>query len=123
MKRDIALSGMIGLTLDACIFFLANWLASFLPTLATGFITTTVVFVIILIVALVEMPIMVVAIRILSTTAITRRIIQGSFAIYVSFASIYALMFILLAGNGYPWLGIVLAALGLVRFASGVFIR
>lgn len=123
MKRDIAISGILGLVLGLFIFFFANWLKTFIPILVADFITTLVVFAILLIIALIEMPMMVFAIRLLSNTTISRRVVDSAFLFYVSFASIYALIFILFAGNDYPYFGTMLAALGLVRFVSGIFLR
>ena len=100
-----------------------NWLKSLIPILVADFVTTIVVFAILLIIALVEMPMMVFAIRLLSSTTISRRVVDGAFLFYVAFASIYAMIFILLSGNDYPYFGTWLAALGLVRFLSGVFLR
>lgn len=123
MKRDIAISGILGLVLGLFFFFFANWLKSLIPILVADFITTIVVFAILLSFALIEMPTMVFAIRLLSSTTISRRVVDGAFLFYVAFASIYAMIFILLSGNDHPYFGTWLAALGLVRFLSGVFLR
>ena len=50
-----------------------------------------------------------------------RRLIQATFAFYAMFAAVYAAIFVLLTGQ-ILWGG-ALAALCLVRFASGVMVR
>ncbi len=123
MKRDIALSGTLGVILGLGILLLAISIKNFVPTLVSEFISTVVVFSILLIIALVEMPVTVMAIRLLSNSTISRRAIAGTFLFYVSFAAVYAFIFLLLAGSEHLYLGILLAGLCLVRFASGVFVR
>jgi hypothetical protein len=114
---------VLGLGLGLFILLLAISTKSLVPALISDFISTAVVFSILLISALIEMPVMVVAIRLLANTTISRRVIQGAFLFYVSFALVYAFIFVLLVENEYLNLGMLLAALCLVRFASGVFVR
>ncbi len=123
MKRDIALSGILGLIVGLLIVFFANWLKGFIPTPVSDSITTLVVFSIILLIALLEMPLMVFAIRRMSGTIMPRRIIGGVFLFYVSFAAVYAAIFLLLTADSYSNLGMVLFASSTIRFLTGIFIK
>jgi hypothetical protein len=120
MKRHIAISGILGLVLVFSFSSLQTGSRQ-IPILVADFVTTIAIFV--LLILPYEMPMMVFAMRLLSSTTISRRVVDGAFLFYVAFASIYALIFILLSGNDYPYFGTWLAALGLVRFLSGVFLR
>ncbi|HEX7593802.1 MAG TPA: hypothetical protein VF429_06490, partial [Anaerolineae bacterium] len=50
-----------------------------------------------------------------------RALVIGTFAVFVIFASVYASIFVVLT-NKFAW-GLVLAALCLARFASGMFVK
>ena len=124
MKRDLILAGLIGLVVSLFIFLGANWLKRVVPVLFPDVSATLVIFVFLLLVALVEMPMMVFALRKMAQSATApRRLITLGFWLYVVFASVYAAMYVLLTGDNYFSLGTVLAALALVRFASGVLVR
>lgn len=123
MKRDIAISGVLGLFFGPMIFFFANWVKSFIPTLISDFISALVIFLIMLFFALAEIPVMVFAIRKLSQTSLPRWIVLAIFMFFVSFAAVYALIFMLLTDTGYSNFGLVLAGLSLARFCGGVFIK
>ena len=87
-------------------------------------ISSIVVFLIILLIAIIEMPIMAFGLRKIAQSAdVPRKIIAGGFFFYVMFAAVYAGMYILVTGDQYFYFGTVLAALLLARFASGIFIR
>lgn len=124
MKRDIALSGFIGLLIGAVIFLAARWIKHYVPSLVSSFSGTAIVFTILLSLALAEMPMMLFALRRMVRSPTTPRgLVAGTNTGYVMFASIYASIFVLITGDDYYSLGSVLAALGLLRFASGVLIR
>ncbi|MBI3913500.1 MAG: hypothetical protein HY327_04840 [Chloroflexi bacterium] len=120
MKKDLSIGGIVGLLSGALIYFATNWLTKYLPSLLSGPPLVGIVFVGLLFIALAEMPLMVYALR---------KIVRGSsgwiaaatFGFFVSFAFVYAAVFIFATGD--EALGNWLAALGLARFASGVLIR
>ncbi len=124
MKRDIALSGFIGLLIGAIIFVAARWIKHYIPSLVSGFAGTAIVFAILLSLALAEMPMMLFALRRMAHSPTTpRTLVAGTNMGYVMFASIYASVFVLTTGDHYYSLGSVLAALGLLRFASDVLVK
>ena len=124
MKRDIILSGICGLILGLLIFFFANCLKNLIPTLISDFVGTLVLFVNVLFIALAEIPVMLFAMRRMSLRdTLSRKIIALVFLAYVSFASVYASIFVLLSDPNYSYFGLVLLGLGLVRFASGIIVK
>lgn len=124
MKRDLIFSGILGLVAGLLILLGANWAKSFIPTLLPGFVFALVTFVILLLTASAEMPVMVFALRKMAQHATTpRMIVAAFFSFYVLFAAIYAAILVLLTDADYFYLSVILAALGIVRFFSGVFIR
>ncbi len=123
MKRDIAIAGLLGLLLGFAIWLFTIWLKALVPTFISDFISALVIFLIMLFFALAEIPVMVFAIRKLSQTSLPRWIVLAIFMFFVSFAAVYALIFILLTDTSYSNLGLVLAGLSLARFCGGIFIK
>lgn len=124
MKRDIAFSGFIGLLIGAVIFLAASSIKSYVPSMVSGLTSTAIVFVFLLSLALVEMPMMLFALRRMVRSPTTPRgLVTGTNTGYVMFASIYASIFVLTTGDNYYSLGSVLAALSLLRFASDALIN
>lgn len=124
MKRDIILAGVLGLVIAACIFLGANLVKGYIPWIASSLIASIIVFIIVLFIAIVEMPIMAFGLRkMASSPTVPRVLIAGGFLVYVIFAAVYAAIYVLVTGDQYFYLGTALAALGLVRFATGIFIR
>lgn len=122
MKRDLILAGILGLGLGIAIFAGASALSIFVPILLRARLVVIFAFIFFLVLSFIELPLMIVALRQLARSKSTSpRLVWATFAIFVMFAAIYAAMFVLLTGQ-IVW-GIVLAALCLVRFASGVFVR
>ncbi len=123
MRRDLVIAGISGLLFGAFIFFVAGWIKSHIPSLVSGMIATLVVFAILLLIALFEMPMMVFALRKMAQSVTTpRKVISSGFSLYVTFAAAYAAIFVLITDDHYFFLGTFLAALGLARFASGILI-
>jgi hypothetical protein len=124
MKRDLIISGILGLGASLLIFLGASWVKSFIPTLLPGLVPALAVFVVLLLTALAEMPMMVFALRKMAQSiTMPRHIIAAGFSFYVLFAAIYAAILVLLTDASYIYLSVILAALGIVRVASGFFIR
>jgi hypothetical protein len=123
VKRDISLSGILGLVLGLLIFLASIWVRSLIPALLPGFILALVTFVVLLLIALVEMPMMVFALRKMAQSTTPRLMISSGFALYAMFAAVYAAIFILLTDAGYFYFGATLAALGIARLVSGIWIK
>ncbi len=122
MKLDIAVSGIVGLVIGGLVFFAAFWFKGNVPSLVGGSIGVAIVFLILLLVALAEMPVMVWALQRLARDASTPRVVVlGTHAGYNSFAAVYAAAFVILTGKETP--AFILAGLGLLRFVSGIWIR
>ncbi len=123
MKRDIAIAGLLGLPLGFAIWLFTIWLKTLVPAFISDFISVLVIFLIMLFFALAEIPVMVFAIRKLSQTSLPRWIVLAIFMFFVSFAAVYALIFMLLTDSSYSNFGLVLAGLSLARFCGGIFIK
>lgn len=122
MKRDLILAGLVGLIVGICLYLGASALSTLIPTLLSLSLLVAVTFLFLLALSLVEIPMMLFGLRQMARSSATpRRLLAGTFAFYVMFASVYASIFVLLTGQ-IGW-GIALAALCLVRFASGMWIR
>jgi hypothetical protein len=122
VKSDLALSGLLGLVIAGFIFVAASGISANLPGLIQDAMIEAMVFAFLLFIAVVEMPLMVIGMRQLVHSASTpRAIVLGTNAGYVAFASVYAAAFLLITRES-AW-ALLLAALTLLRFASGVFVR
>lgn len=122
MKRDLILAGWVGLLLGIGLYIGASALSTRIPILLSLSLFSTITFVFLFALSVVEIPIMLFGLRQMARSSSTpRRLLIGTFAFFVMFASVYASMFVFLTGQ-MSW-GIALAALCLVRFASGMWIR
>ncbi len=122
MKREFVVFGLVGLGLGVAIYFGAGAVSAHIPTLVQGGIGAVIVFSILLLISLAEMPMMLFGLRQMARSQTTPRALMiGTFAVFVVFASVYASIFVLLTG-AMAW-GLVLAALGLARFAGGVWVK
>jgi len=122
MKRDFVLAGLTGLAVGFGVYAGASALSTVIPILLPSLFLAAITFGFFFILALLEIPVMLFGLRQMARSSTTpRRLLLGTFALYVMFASVYASMFVLLTGQ-IAW-GIVLAALCLARFASGALIR
>ncbi len=121
MKRDLAISGIIGLLIGGGIFGAAIALSAVLPRLIENVIVVGMLFVILLGIAVAEIPMMSLGLKQMVRGKTPRALVVAVFLIYVTFASVYASILVLLTGAILLSLG--LAALALVRFASGVWVR
>jgi len=93
-----------------------------IPTLLQDTITMVVVFSIFLLISLAEMPMMLFGLRKMAQATGTPRIfVAGTFAVFVTFAAVYATVFALLTSGSAG--GHLLAALCVARFVSGVWIK
>ncbi|MBI4786596.1 MAG: hypothetical protein HY782_06075 [Chloroflexi bacterium] len=122
MKADIAVSGAVGLVIGGSAFLATSWLSAYLPFFIQGSLGAAITFAVLLLIALAEMPMMVVAMRNMARSPSTPRgILLGTNAGYTAFASVYACIFVLATGQVSG--GLALAALGMLRFVSGVFVK
>jgi hypothetical protein len=124
VRRDLVLAGSLGFMFGWFLFLAVSWIKGFIPSLVSSLLPTVVVFAILFILALIEMPIMVFGLRRMAASATTpRAVMAGGFMLYVLFAAVYAAIFVLVTGDRYYDLGTLLAAFGFVRLASGMLIR
>lgn len=115
-------AGVLGFGLGMAIFAGASALSPLVPILLRTRLVVILAFVFLLVLSVIEMPLMIVALRqMVRRHSTSPRLVRATFAIFVMFAAIYAAMFVLLTGQ-ILW-SIVLVGLCLVRFASGVFVR
>ncbi len=122
MKRDVAAAGLIGLAGGGLVFIAACWLNANVPLLIQSTLGITIVFFVVLALALFEMPVMVWGLRKMARDASTPRLaLLGTHVAYCSFAAVYAAAFVLVTRQ--QTLAMLLAALALLRFASGAWIR
>lgn len=122
MKRDLVISGCIGLVCAAIVYAVASFASTIIPILLQGNLLIAITFVCCLVLSLVEIPMMIFGLRQMSKSATTpHRLVIATFGFYVMFASVYAAIFVLLTGQ-ISW-GSALAALALVRLASGIALR
>jgi hypothetical protein len=122
LKRDLAIAGGAGLLCGVGIYVGASALSTRLPTLLQGEIVVAITFVFLFAIALMEIPMMLFGLRQMARSPSTpRRLVLGTFTVYVAFAAVYASAFVLLTGQIV--LGLVLAAVCFVRLVSGVWIK
>ena len=77
-----------------------------------------------ILIALGEMPLMVLALRkIAQSLTMPRNLIAAGFSFWVRFAANYAAILVLLTDACYLCKSSILAAPGIVRLASGIFVR
>jgi len=121
VKRDLMFAGILGLGLGMAIFAGASALSTRVPILLRARLVIL-AFVFFFVLSVIEMPLMIVALRQMARRPSTSpRLVRTTFVIFVMFAAVYAAMFVVLTGQMSG--GIVLAALCLVRFASGVLVQ
>ena len=122
MRRDLVVAGLVGLSIGAAVYFGAGAVASRIPVLVRGDTGGAIVFAILLLISLAEMPMMLFGLRQMTRSPLTPRVLLiGTYTIFVVFASVYASVFVLLTAEFA--LGLALAALCVARFASGVWIK
>jgi len=106
------------------IYAVVAWFKYYLPALISGLTGTLVVFAVLLLLALAEMPMMLFAMRHLARSPSSPSgLITLTNTGYVAFAFVYATIFVLVTGDNYYSLGNLLAALSLIRFASGALVK
>lgn len=112
----------MGLLLGAAIYFGASAVAARIPILVHGGVGVAIVFAILLLISLAEMPMMLFGLRQMARSSATPRVfLIGTYTIFVVFASVYASIFVLATAEFA--LGLALAALCVARFVSGVWIK
>lgn len=122
MRRGFIVSGLIGLAVGAAIYLSASAVTARIPILIQSSIGVVIVFAILLTISLAEMPMMLFGLRQMARSPSTPRVLLiGTYTVYVTFASVYASIFVVLT-NEFTW-GLVLAALCVARFAGGALIK
>jgi len=122
MRRDLAIFGVVGLVIGAAIYFTAGAVAARIPILVHGGIGGAIVFAILLLISLAEMPMMLFGLRQMAHSQSTPRVLLvGTHTVFVSFASVYASIFVVMTGE-FGW-GLALAALCVARFAGGAWVK
>ncbi len=122
MKLNVALPGLVGIILAFLLYAFASALSTIIPILLQGNLLMVIALAFFLALSFIEIPMMIFGLREMAHSATTpRRLVAGTFAFYVMFAAVYASIFVLLTGQ-IVW-GSALAALCLVRFASGLALR
>jgi hypothetical protein len=122
LKRDLVIAGTIGLLIGAGVYASASASSEFVPSLVQGVFGITIAFAFFLLFALVEVPMMLMALRQMVRSIWTpRRLLLATFGFYVAFPSVYASAFVLLTGQFAR--GLVIAAVCIARFVSGVLIK
>jgi uncharacterized membrane protein len=122
VRRGFGVAGLIGLLLGAAIYFGAGSIAVRIPILIQSSVGAVIVFAILLLISLAEMPMMLYGLRQMARSQTTpRALVIGTFTVFVIFASVYASIFVVLT-NEFAW-GMVLAALCLARFAGGMLVK
>ena len=122
MNPVLAIAGLIGLLVGAGIYAGAGALAQHIPTLLQGGVGAAIVFAILLLISLAEMPMMLFGLRHMTRSqTMPRVLVVGTFTFFVMFAAVYASVFVLITGE-FEW-GLALAALCLVRYAGGAMLK
>jgi len=119
-RQFLILSGVAGLAASGALFGAATLLQRlFLSPLVTGWLTA-VPLVLCLALSVAEMPMMTVALRKIAADPKRKSPMLLAFTntLYVSFAAVYAALFVLLTGE--LWMGAGLSALAIVRFGSSL---
>ena len=122
MRRDLAKAGIFGLFIGAGVYASASALGTRLPILLQGGIVVAIAFVFFFLLALIEIPMMVFGLRQMARgNSAPRRLLLMTFGFFVAFASVYASAFVLLTEQ--IALGLVIAALCVARYVSGIWIK
>ncbi|MGB8646428.1 MAG: hypothetical protein WCF84_14410 [Anaerolineae bacterium] len=118
-ENGILISGAAGILLAALIYFLSIPMGGLLRFLVLSD-AEFYVFVVLFAVALVEMPVMVLALRVMRSRRMPPFLVYGANAGYVAFAAVYALIQVAFFGES-TW-SMVLVALCIVRWASDLLL-
>ncbi len=114
-------SGAVGVALAALVYFLAARVVGLVHPLVPWREAEGIVFAVLLIVALIEMPTMVVGLRIFATRKVNPAFLYSLNIIYIAFAAVYAGAQVLLFGESTR--SLLLLALCALRWASDWWIR
>ncbi len=120
-RPALALSGAVGVALAALVYFLATRVGSVLRSLVALREAEVIIFIILLVISLIEMPVMIFGLRTLFREKVSTLFVYAVNGIYVGFASFYAAILVLLFGESN--LSVLLAGLSLARWASDWWIR
>ncbi len=100
----------------------ARWQSAYLPLFIEDSVVAVLIFVVLFALAIGEMPLMVFAMQKMSASVSTPRVLLiGMNAAYVGFTSVYGALYLLATREFFG--AVILAAVGVFRFASGIWIR
>ncbi len=119
-RLKLFLSGAVGVALAALVYLLSMQVTGLFGQLVALRQAELVIFIILLVFALVEMPVMVFGLHTLHVKRVRPLMFYGVNILYVSFAAFYALVQVLLFGPSM-W-SAVLVGLCLVRWGSDLVI-
>lgn len=121
MKRQMALWGIIGLGISAAIFGFAFTAVSSFPPFIQNTVIVAIIFVFLFGLSVAEIPMMLYGLRLMIRNQTKPLFLIGTFIIFISFAAVYASIFIALTSNLI--LGSILIALSLARYGGGLWIK
>jgi hypothetical protein len=122
MKSTLLAAGIVGLLVGWLIYWGGSFVSSRIPILVQSHVGAAIMFAVLLALSVTEMPLMVFGLRQMARrVSAPQPLLFGTYFIYVTFASVYAAVFVLATGL-VAW-GLALAALALARFASGVLVK
>lgn len=121
MKPDIGIAGAVGVLIGMGIYLIASAASAQIGGVIQNPVGIGVVFVILLGFALAEIPLMVFGLTKIAASTTPRAFLLGTHLVYVTFASVYASIFIVLTAQA--GLGGILIAILAVRFFTGVLFK
>ena len=117
MKLDVAIAGAVGVLLGSGIYYVASTASTQVPTLIGHPVGVAIFGLILLAIAIAEIPIMTFGLKKIAASTTPRPFLLGTHLIFVTFASVYAAIFVLFTGQ-IGW-GLIIAAGLVVRFLVG----
>ena len=121
MKLDVAVAGAIGMLIGAGIYQLASAVSEKYQALIAHPIGVAIIFLILLGIALAEIPVMLFGLKKIAASTTPRPFLLGTHLVFVMFASVYAAIFVVLTGQ-IIW-GWVLALVIVARFVAGALFK
>jgi hypothetical protein len=116
----MALSGAVGILLAALVYFLAKRANGALSMVIPVREAEIVIFAVLLMISLLEMPVMIVGLRQLRAASVSRVLAYAANTFFVAFAAVYAALQVLFFGeSNYSDL---LAGLSVLRWLGGLWI-
>jgi hypothetical protein len=121
MKQQMAIWGVVGMVISAAVFGFAFTAVSNFPPFVQNEIAVAIIFVFLLGLSVAEIPMMLYGLRLMIRNQTKSLFLISTFIIFISFASVYASIFVALTSN--LLLGSLLAVLSLVRYGGGLWVK